>query len=74
MVFEKPLYKRVLGLQQCPTKPSLCQVFKTLINSLKYFKLTNQAIDNLKTTLMFRKFEHMCYFNVQAPITTKNAY
>jgi hypothetical protein len=23
---------------------------------------------------MFCKFEHMCYFNVQAPITTKHAY
>jgi hypothetical protein len=42
-----------------------------LTNNLKSFKLTREAP---KTTLMFCKFEHMCYLNVQAPITTKNAY
>jgi hypothetical protein len=27
-----------------------------------------------KMTLIFWKLEHMCYLNVQATITTKNAY
>jgi len=33
---------------KCPTKPSLCQVFKALTNDLKFFKLTKQAPDSLK--------------------------
>jgi len=65
---EDPLKTHV---RSCPTKLSFCQVSKALTNNLKSFKLTREAP---KTTLMFCKFAHMCYLNVQAPITIKNAY
>jgi hypothetical protein len=45
-------------------KSTLCGIVKASTKSLKSFKLTRQVI-----RLMFCKFEHMCYLNVQVALS-----
>jgi hypothetical protein len=62
------------SLQQCPTKSDLCHVFNALTKSLNLFLVYKASFWQSQMTITICKLEHMCYLNVQAPITTENAY